>query len=43
MCSQHGEVEEEVEVDSAYTEKIVALINDDSTDVGAVHLGIVHV
>ena len=37
------EVEEEVEVGSRYREHIVALINDDSTEVGTVHFGIVHV
>ncbi len=37
------EVSEEVELSSAYKESIVALINDDSTDVGKVHLGIMHI
>jgi len=37
------EVSEEVELDSPYVEHIVALINDDSTDVGKVHLGIMHI
>lgn len=37
------EVSEEVRLDSAYQESIVALINDDSTDVGKVHLGIMHI
>jgi len=36
------EVNEEVSVKSAYTDKIIALINDDSNEVGSVHLGIVH-
>lgn len=36
------EVEEEVIVETPYTEKVVALINDDSTEVGSVHLGVVH-
>jgi len=36
------EVQEEVTVRSGYTEKIVGLINDDSNEVGRVHLGIVH-
>ncbi len=36
------EVEEEVCVESDYTDRIVALINDDSNEVGKVHLGIVH-
>ena len=37
------EVEEEVRVDCGYTEDIIGLINDDSNEVGGVHLGIVHV
>jgi predicted NUDIX family phosphoesterase len=37
------EVSEEVRLDSPYYESIVALINDDSTDVGKVHLGIMHI
>jgi len=36
------EVAEEVSVDAAYTDKIVALLNDESNEVGSVHLGIVH-
>jgi len=36
------EVAEEVTVETAYTERITALINDDSTEVGSVHLGVVH-
>ena len=36
------EVAEEVNVDASYTDRIVALLNDDSTEVGEVHLGIVH-
>jgi predicted NUDIX family phosphoesterase len=36
------EVEEEVHVDTTYTDRIVALLNDDSNEVGQVHLGIVH-
>jgi predicted NUDIX family phosphoesterase len=36
------EVEEEIHVKAHYTDRIVALINDDSNAVGAVHLGVVH-
>ncbi len=36
------ELEEEVVLDSAYTERCVGMINDDLTEVGKVHLGIVH-
>ena len=37
------EVSEEVRIGSAFEDKIVALLNDDSTEVGRVHLGVVHV
>lgn len=37
------EIDEEVIVDGAFEPKIVALINDDSNDVGKVHFGVVHV
>src|SRR5207302_7328335 len=36
------EVAEEVVIDSPHSDRIVALLNDDSTEVGSVHLGIVH-
>lgn len=36
------EVEEEVNVETAYTDRIVALLNDDTNEVGQVHLGVVH-
>jgi len=36
------EVAEEVSVEAGHTDRIVALLNDDSTEVGSVHLGIVH-
>jgi predicted NUDIX family phosphoesterase len=36
------EVAEEIAVDCPHTDRIVAIINDDSTEVGQVHLGIVH-
>src|SRR5438034_7751610 len=37
------EVNEEIKIDSQFEDRIVALLNDDVTDVGRVHLGIVHV
>lgn len=37
------EIDEEVEIDSGWREDCIGLINDDETDVGRVHLGIVHV
>jgi len=36
------EVAEEVSVGAAHCDNVVALLNDDSNDVGKVHLGIVH-
>lgn len=36
------EVDEEVCVSGGYSDRIVALLNDDSTEVGQVHLGVVH-
>ncbi len=36
------ELDEEVVIEAAFTEKCVGLINDDETPVGQVHLGIVH-
>jgi predicted NUDIX family phosphoesterase len=37
------EVNEEVKIDTKFEDRIVALLNDDTTEVGQVHLGIVHV
>lgn len=36
------ELDEEVVIDTPYTETIAGLINDDETPVGQVHLGVVH-
>lgn len=36
------EVEEEIFIDSPYDQRCVGLINDDETEVGRVHLGVVH-
>ena len=36
------EVAEEVSVETSHTNHIVALLNDESNEVGSVHLGIVH-
>lgn len=36
------EVAEEVTVSANHTDRVVALLNDDSNEVGSVHLGIVH-
>ena len=37
------EVAEEISINTKFEDRIVALLNDDSTEVGQVHLGIVHV
>jgi predicted NUDIX family phosphoesterase len=37
------EVNEEIRIDTLFEDRIVALLNDDSTEVGRVHLGIVHI
>ncbi|HUS73530.1 MAG TPA: hypothetical protein VMY06_10740 [Sedimentisphaerales bacterium] len=36
------EVAEEVALETNHTDRIVALLNDDSNEVGSVHLGVVH-
>lgn len=36
------ELDEEVVIETTYRERSVGLINDDTTDVGKVHLGVVH-
>lgn len=37
------EVNEEIEINTPFQDRIVALLNDDTTEVGRVHLGIVHI
>jgi predicted NUDIX family phosphoesterase len=37
------EIHEELQLHTGYTQHIVALLNDDSNEVGKVHLGVVHV
>ena len=37
------ELDEEVLIETPYTEQRVGLINDDETEVGKVHLGVVHI
>ncbi|MBN1807016.1 MAG: hypothetical protein JW837_17340 [Sedimentisphaerales bacterium] len=36
------EVAEEVTVEAGHSDRIIALLNDDTTEVGSVHLGVVH-
>ncbi len=40
--AMHREIDEEVFLESGFTDRCVGLINDDATPVGQVHLGIVH-
>jgi predicted NUDIX family phosphoesterase len=42
LTAVQREVAEEVAIEGGHRDSVVALINDDSTDVGKVHLGIVH-
>jgi predicted NUDIX family phosphoesterase len=42
LAAVEREVAEEVSVETHHTDRIVALLNDDSTEVGSVHLGVVH-
>jgi predicted NUDIX family phosphoesterase len=42
LAAVKREVTEEVSVETNYTDRVVALLNDDSNEVGQVHLGIVH-
>ncbi len=42
MTAVQREVAEEVNVETRYADHIVALLNDDSNEVGQVHLGVVH-
>lgn len=37
------EVNEEIRIETTFDDRIVALLNDDTTEVGRVHLGVVHV
>jgi predicted NUDIX family phosphoesterase len=42
QAGMQRELDEEVAVESAYSSRCVGLINDDLTEVGKVHLGVVH-
>lgn len=42
LTAVEREVDEEVDVAGEHTDRIVALLNDDSNEVGSVHLGVVH-
>ena len=42
LAAVKREVAEEVTIETSYTDRVVALLNDESNEVGSVHLGIVH-
>jgi predicted NUDIX family phosphoesterase len=42
LTAVRREVDEEISVDTTYTDHTVALLNDDTNEVGQVHLGVVH-
>ena len=42
LTAVEREVAEEVSVETSHTNRVVALLNDESNEVGSVHLGIVH-
>ncbi len=42
LAAVQREVSEEVAIEVGHRDRVVALLNDDSTEVGKVHLGIVH-
>ncbi|MFT6498239.1 MAG: putative NUDIX family phosphoesterase [Akkermansiaceae bacterium] len=43
LAGVEREIDEELNISGAHRNRIVALLNDDSNDVGKVHLGVVHV
>ena len=42
LTAVEREVAEEVSVETSHTDRVIALLNDESNEVGRVHLGIVH-
>jgi len=42
LAGVEREVAEEIKIETKFDDRVVALLNDDSNDVGRVHLGIVH-
>ncbi len=43
MAGVEREIDEELVISGEHTNKIIALLNDDSNSVGEVHLGVVHI
>lgn len=42
MAGVEREIEEELKIVGSHTQRIIAVLNDDSNEVGKVHLGVVH-
>lgn len=42
LAAVHREISEELIINGSYADRIIGLINDDSNEVGRVHLGVVH-
>ena len=42
MAGVEREITEELNIEGGYTQRVVAILNDDSNEVGKVHLGVVH-
>jgi predicted NUDIX family phosphoesterase len=42
LAAVSREVAEEVSLETSHTDRVIALLNDESNEVGSVHLGIVH-
>jgi len=43
LAGVEREIDEELNINGSYTQRVIGLLNDDSNDVGKVHLGVVHV
>ena len=43
LAGMERELDEEVSIETGYREQLIGLLNDDSNEVGKVHLGVVHV
>jgi predicted NUDIX family phosphoesterase len=43
LDAMHREIEEEVYLETTYRDTCVGILNDDQTEVGKVHLGLVHI
>jgi len=43
VAGMQRELDEEIEISATYTTRMLGLLNDDLTEVGKVHLGVVHI